>query len=135
VFRPSTATFWIQQSTNNQTISQAFGQSNDKPVVGDYDGDGRFDVATWRSDNVWRILNSSSGQTTNVIFGLFSTDQTVQGDYDADGKTDIAVYRDGLPPPQNQQSYWYILKSSDGQTRTEAFGIYQDIPVPAPYRR
>ena len=103
--------------------------STDQPVAGDYDGDGRTDVATWRgSDNTWRILNSLNGATTNQSWGVKATDTAVQGDYDADGKTDIAVWRDAT-------GYWYILKSSNGTTRAEAWGTTGDTPVPAPYRR
>lgn len=136
VWRNSDATFWIQQTTDNQTIAKAFGQAGDTPVIGDYDGDGKFDVATWRSDDKWRILYSSTGQAfTSAAFGLNYYDKPVQGDYDADGKTDIAVYRDGLTT--GAQSYWYILKSStsNNEMRTEAFGVHDDIPVPAPFRR
>ncbi|HMX27991.1 MAG TPA: hypothetical protein PKC13_20545 [Blastocatellia bacterium] len=46
------------------------------------------------------------------------------GDYDGDGKTDLAVWR-------KQNGYWFIINSSNGQTRTVAQGQNGDLPVTA----
>jgi len=45
-------------------------------------------------------------------------------DFDGDGRSDIAVYRNGD---------WFIHRSSDGGATLIAWGIVQDIPVPADY--
>ena len=37
-----------------------FGIATDVPVPGDYDGDGKYDIAVFR-DGVWYILGSSAG--------------------------------------------------------------------------
>jgi hypothetical protein len=47
-----------------------FGISTDKPVVGDYDGDGRADQAVYRPSNAtWYILGSRQG-FTSIQFGI-----------------------------------------------------------------
>jgi hypothetical protein len=46
-----------------------WGLSDDLPVPGDYDGDGKLDVAVWRpSDGVWHIRESSNGYFS-TLFG------------------------------------------------------------------
>ena len=83
--------------------STNFGISTDKPVTGDFDGDGSYDVAIYR-DGDWWIVNSLTGTVRSLHWGLAS-DIPVPADYDKDGITDIAVFR-----PSNGD--WYILKST-----------------------
>jgi len=41
-----------------------FGISTDKPVVGDYDSDGKANIAVYRpSSGIWYLLRSSQGFT------------------------------------------------------------------------
>jgi hypothetical protein len=43
----------------------AWGNAGDVPEPGDYDGDGKTDLAVFRpSTGVWYILQSSTGYTT-----------------------------------------------------------------------
>ena len=50
IFRPSTGTWWILQSSTNYTTygSHQWGEATDIPVPGDYDGDGYTDVSIFR---------------------------------------------------------------------------------------
>jgi hypothetical protein len=96
-----------------------WGTGNDVPVPGDYDGDGKADLAVFQG-GIWSILRSSDGKPTAFIWGLPS-DIPVPADYDGDGKTDLAVYRNGL---------WIIFRSSDRmQTAVAWGGAPEDIPL------
>src|SRR5262245_30461924 len=80
-------------------------------VPGDYDRDGKTDVAMYRDEGqsgtqaLWFIKRSSDGGTTVVQWGGLLQDIPVPGDYDGDGKTDPGRYRDGT---------WFIRRSFDG---------------------
>jgi len=82
-----------------------FGNGQDRPAPGDYDGDGKIDVAVFRpSDGTWYIRKLiHAGDGGRPFWQRQRRDRA--GDYDGDGKTDIAVFRpsDGT---------WYIRNSS-----------------------
>lgn len=108
-----------------------YGMAIFQIVPGDYDGDGKTDIAQANlsgADIVWRILTSSSNFTMQVRtdFGVVATDKTVQGDYDGDGKVDLAVYRSAAAP---QDGVFVILQSSNGATVTIDLGSSTDNPV------
>jgi hypothetical protein len=94
---------------------------------GDYDGDGKYDLAVFRpGDGTWYIRQSSEdGDLLAVEWGL-STDIPVPGDYDGDGKFDVAVFRPST-------STWYVLRSSNAQSWIVQFGGSTDTPVPSLY--
>lgn len=119
--------FYYRGSLNNSGGNITYlrwGTTGDKPMRGDFDGDGKQDLAVFRPSNAtWYILQSSNGQARNDYWGIV-TDKFVNADYDGDGKTDLAVFRGGT---------WYIKQSSNGQAVYFNWGLNTDVAVPADY--
>ena len=56
--------WYILRSSDGVVTATPWGTGtlNDAPVPGDYDGDGKTDIAVWRpGDGMWYILRSSDG--------------------------------------------------------------------------
>ncbi len=95
---------------------------NDVTVSGDFDGDGRADLAVYRwSTAEWWWKRSSDGQTNVVRFGVPQTDFPALADYDGDGKTDPTVWRENYGNP----SYFHTLGSLSGYSVYQ-WGSYSD---------
>jgi hypothetical protein len=128
LWRPVQAQWLIVDSATDAAQMAQWGRAGDKALAGDYDGDGKADLATFGKDGHWRIRLSGGG-TMDKVWGLGS-DVPVPGDYDGDGKTDLAVWR-------GAESAWYIQRSSDGETQSEQWGAayapYFDVAVPGDY--
>jgi spore coat protein A, manganese oxidase len=127
IWRPSTGTWWVMGgAAGSQPTTQAWGASTDKPVPGDYDGDGKTDFSVFRpSTGEWYVLQSSDGAWSVWTWGL-STDVRVPADYDGDGKTDRAVWRPS-------DGFWYVVRSSDTVILYQPYGTNGDVPSPADY--
>ena len=121
VFRPSNATWYVQQSTTG-FMGLQFGIPSDRIVPADFDGDGKTDIAVYRN-GTW-YLNRSQLGFTGVSFGE-ANDVPQPADFDGDGKADVAVFR-----PSN--GTWYINGSTAGFTGLN-FGQNGDRPVAADY--
>ena len=128
VYRPSKATFFIDDSSNGQMPSVPYGYAgHDLPISGDFFGNGLTDVAVYRSDTAtWYINGGSLGQTVTQ-FGYAGHDTPVPAVYDTAGRTDLAVYRP-------ETATWYVLHADGSGLQTTAFGwANHDKPVPADY--
>ena len=92
---------------NSAHVDYQWGVNTDKPVPGDYDGDGKTDVAITgpRPASGTCSCRARTSRASCATVGL-TTDIPVPGDYDGDGKTDVAIYRPST-------GIWYVLLSSD----------------------
>lgn len=119
--------FFYRGSLNNPTGTITYvpwGAPGDRPLHGDFDGDGKVDAAVFRpATQTWYIRQSATNTVRAATWGL-ATDKFVPADYDGDGKTDLAVFRGGA---------WYVWQSSNGVTVAFSWGLASDVPVPADY--
>lgn len=126
VWRPSTGVWWVLGGPGSQQTSFQWGGSGDKPVPGDFDGDGKTDFSIYRgSTGEWWIYRSSDNTSTTIAFGQ-AADLPAVGDYDGDGRSDAALYR-----PSN--GTWYITRSSDSTNYQVQFGLSSDTPAPGDF--
>lgn len=105
-----------------------------KARKGDFDGDGKTDLAVWTGAyGNWSVRNSGNGDVQTTLWGAGEApyfDVIVPGDYDGDGKTDHAIWR-------GQDSIWYIRQSSDGGALLDLWGAnfapHFDVPQPGDF--
>lgn len=130
---PNRSYFFILRSSDSTVRVEQFGRIGDFPVVGDWDGDGKADVAVYRNGDsagaqsyFFYRPSSVPGSDFNAILWGTNGDEAVRGDFDGDGHLDAAVFR-----PSN--GIWYILQSSNGQALYQSWGLASDRRVPADY--
>ena len=126
VWRPSTGTwYWLASSTHwdaesgGHSLQWGNEALGDMPFTGDFDGDGRTDLAIWRArTGTWYWLTSSTGysyatarskQWGNGALG----DVPMVADMDGDGRADLVVWRPSV-------GMWFWLTSSSGYAYSDA---------------
>ncbi|HTK37759.1 MAG TPA: FG-GAP-like repeat-containing protein, partial [Pyrinomonadaceae bacterium] len=141
--------FWVIDSSTNTGHFEELGQQNDDPtIVGDYDGDGKADMAVFRCpvspDPKGQCyyfykgsLNNPNHDITVVPWG-FGDDTdvfAVPGDFDGDGKYDYclsASLHDGATT-DSSNNLFEVLRSSDGNADWVQWGLFSDFSIPGDY--
>lgn len=103
-----------------------YGNENDKPVAGDWNGDGVSNVGVFR-EGTWYLDIDGDGQWSasdqEVQYGQ-AGDKPVVGDWTGDGVDKLGVYRGGV---------WYLdtnnNRALDEQDRVLRLGSPNDLPV------
>lgn len=121
--------FFYRGSNNNPMGNITFtpwGINGDKPVPGDFDGDGKDDFAVLRNNgSSTYYINQSTSGPKYAGFGL-GTDKPVPADYDGDGRTDLAVVRNS-----GGNIEWFVASSLSGETLFKGFFGTASSDVPA----
>jgi hypothetical protein len=124
VWRRSTATWFIINSSNGARRQQQWGESTDVPVPADYNNDFAADLAIWRPrTGEWWVRTSGPNPQTVITQWGIADDVPVPGDYNQDGFADRAVWR-----PSDGR--WYIRFGNNARAdEVTEWGIAGDIPV------
>ena len=117
-------------------IFETFGLPGDRPVIGDWTGDGRVRVGVFRNGDWFLDLNGNrkwdgvAGGDGIFQFGL-PGDIPVAGDWTGDGVTKIGVFR--CPADRHAECTWVL--DTNGNRKFDAgdvflqYGLAGDLPV------
>ena len=140
IWRPSTGRFYLDMDGSRtwtsgiDVITASFGVATDRPVVGDWNGDGTDEIGVWRpsTGRFYLDMDGSRTWTTGVdvitaSFGV-ATDHPMAGDWNGDGTDEIGVWR-----PSTGRFYLDVDGSLTWNTGvdviTAPFGIATDLPA------
>jgi len=112
----------------NGEVAKAYGWNTDRPIIGDWNRDGRADMGVTRSVNgtmQWLLDTNNGADTTAEEVFLHGSwaDEAVAADWNNDGVTDIGLVRQG----DDGKLYWLIdLNNDRGVDVSYAFGAAGD---------
>jgi hypothetical protein len=129
VYRPSAAWMFLRNSLSSGTadLQQSFGVSSDRPVVGDWNGDGVDTIGVYRPSTGQFFLKDSNAIGAPVVYTfVFGSpgDLPIVGDWDGDGKDGVGIFR-----TSNQTFYLRNALSSGVADYAITLGSSSDIPI------
>src|SRR5262249_27053955 len=117
-----TATNALGESVGSYEVTITPGRA----APGDFDGDGKTDIAVFRpATGTWFIRYSGTPTSAAIAWGGVG-DVPVPADYDGDGVVDVAVFRPA-------SGTWFIRYSATPTSATIVWGGSGDVAVPADY--
>ena len=78
--------------TSTRSVTSRYGTTGDRPAVGDWNGDGRTDIAVLRA-GTWHQRDAGSTTTSRTFRYGAAGDRPVVGDWNGDGRDSVGVRR------------------------------------------
>jgi len=96
------------------TFVDLAGRIADRPITGDWDGNGTVTPGVVRGDT-WYLRNSNTAGPADVVFRFgLPTDRPITGDWDGNGTTTVGVVRGNT---------WYLLNANRGGPPNISFAL------------
>lgn len=120
----------------SSTAALAVQESGEPPAV----RPPRAMIAVWRHDESgFHVIGDAWSNGSEPFASAMGPSPSggrkympVPGDYDGDGYLDIAACLDAAPPTYPTIE-WVIIRSSDGVTQVEEYGVSGDVPSPGDF--
>jgi hypothetical protein len=136
---PTAATLtWVisrDLTSTSPTVTFSYGRAYDRPVVGDWNGDG-VDTPGVVRDNSWYLTDQAlAGGDAQVSFGYGSgRDLPVPGDWNGDGVDTPGVVRDAPGTPTGSYQLWLLRNSNTAGPANTSFtfggpSLATDFPI------
>ncbi|MBV9830223.1 MAG: VCBS repeat domain-containing M23 family metallopeptidase [Marmoricola sp.] len=105
----------------NSTATSA--NCTDRPVTGDWDGDGHTELGVFRAapTNGYFYERSATGHLTKLSWG-FAPDRPLAGDFDGDKVSQVGVR-------QASAGNWYLRSASCANAKVLGVGVGSDMPI------
>jgi hypothetical protein len=128
VFNKRTGNWHILFAGKGTSGTYQWGGATAQPVTGDYDGDGKSDLAVFDTKGgFWYIQTLVGNRLAWGVQWGWDTAKPVPGDYNGDGKSDLAIF-------DTAGGYWYIRKlSGEVLAWKQQWGWSTAKPVPGDY--
>ncbi len=112
--------------------NRSFGHDSSTPVEGDFNGDGKTDMAVFNNNGSWYVSYDFGRSAKEYKFGNMDS-IPITADFDGDGKTDCAVYQARANSQMYSAGTWYILNSGSGKLTSFVWGNESYLPAAADF--
>src|SRR5579859_6646248 len=108
--------------TTVTVVALTYGNPNDVPITGDWDGSGHTQIGVYRPSSQTFYLGDQNGVSVQAFQYGNPNDIPITGDWDGSGHTQIGVYR-----PSNQT--FYLGDRGGYSIQAIQFGNPGDVPI------
>jgi hypothetical protein len=128
-YDPRNGFWYVERSSDNDSVVVELGYNGADPMPGDFDGDGKTDYCVYDSYSGWTYaILSTEGFVQHGWLGSRAAGIPVALDFDGNGRDDYCMF-DG--------TYWVAsaspLSDQPGHQHVQYLGAVGDIPVPGDY--